>query len=391
MKLHDTDIAIIGAGLAGSTAAAMLGRDGYKVTLVDPSPTHRPEFRCEKLDESQIELLVRTGLSEAVLSQAACDDAVWVVRYERLVDCRPSKRSGIMYADLVNAIRRQIPDCVKQVEVKANHIHTRAGHTEMALSDGSTLRARLAILATGLNPGLRSSLGVECETLSRRHTLCLGFDIAPAPGYKFAFPALTYFPDGPGHRCAYLTLFPVPHGMRANLFTYWEPDDPRLQQWRHEPGAALDALMPGLKTFAGDYVITGRVAVRPIDLVRMSQPARDGLVMVGDAYSTSCPAAGTGANKVLTDINLLASTYIPRWLEKDQILAEDVDAFYRDPVKVACENYCYSKALRLRETATSTSLKHSCWRVARFAAQATIGALRPHLVSSKPRGLLQSS
>jgi 2-polyprenyl-6-methoxyphenol hydroxylase-like FAD-dependent oxidoreductase len=391
MNLQDTDIAIIGAGLAGSTAAAMLGRGGYKVTLVDPSPTYRPEFKCEKLDSSQIELLARTGLSEAVLSQAASDDEVWVVRYGRLVDRRPSRRSGIMYADLVNAIRRQVPGHVKQVAAKANHIDIRGKHTEIDLSDGSSWRARLVVLATGLNPGLRSSVGIECKTLSRRHTLCIGFDIAPGSGKKFMFPALTYFPDSPEHRCAYLTLFPTPHGMRANLFAYWEPEDPRLQDWRHAPQSALDTLMPGLKKFAGDYVITGRVAIRPIDLIRVSQPARDGMVMVGDAYSTSCPAAGTGANKVLTDINLLASTYIPRWLEKNQISAMDVDAFYCDPAKLACEDYCYRKALRLREMTTSASIGNKCWRAARFAAQSAIGAMRPHLVSSKSKELSQFS
>ena len=44
-----TDIAIIGGGLAGSTAAAMLGRAGIPAVLIDPHTVYPPDFRCEKL------------------------------------------------------------------------------------------------------------------------------------------------------------------------------------------------------------------------------------------------------------------------------------------------------------------------------------------------------
>ena len=44
-----TDIAIIGGGLAGSTAAAMLGRAGISAVLIDPHETYPADFRVEKL------------------------------------------------------------------------------------------------------------------------------------------------------------------------------------------------------------------------------------------------------------------------------------------------------------------------------------------------------
>jgi 2-polyprenyl-6-methoxyphenol hydroxylase-like FAD-dependent oxidoreductase len=37
-----------------------------------------------------------------------------------------------------------------------------------------------------------------------------------------------------------------------------------------------------------------------------------GIVLVGDAFSTSCPAAGTGTTKVFTDVERLCNVYIPR-------------------------------------------------------------------------------
>ena len=49
LAMKYTDIAIIGGGLAGSTAAAMLGRAGIAAILVDPHAVYPPDFRIEKL------------------------------------------------------------------------------------------------------------------------------------------------------------------------------------------------------------------------------------------------------------------------------------------------------------------------------------------------------
>lgn len=42
------DIAIVGGGLAGSLAAAVLARAGHRVALVDKRAVHPDEFRVEK-------------------------------------------------------------------------------------------------------------------------------------------------------------------------------------------------------------------------------------------------------------------------------------------------------------------------------------------------------
>ena len=38
---------------------------------------------------------------------------------------------------------------------------------------------------------------------------------------------------------AYLTVFPVQGGMRANLFVYWGMEDARLRKFRHQPKEAI--------------------------------------------------------------------------------------------------------------------------------------------------------
>ena len=91
-----TDIAIVGGGLAGSTAAAMLGRAGVSVILIDPHPVYPPDFRVEKLSGyGQIERFRKTGLAETTLRSATHDGENWIARAGYLLDKRPSQQYEI--------------------------------------------------------------------------------------------------------------------------------------------------------------------------------------------------------------------------------------------------------------------------------------------------------
>src|ERR1700733_3433617 len=118
-RMKYTDIAIIGGGLAGSTAAAMLGRAGIPAVLIDPHPAYPPDFRVEKLSgDEQLERFRKTGIAESVLRSATHDGENWIARFGYLLDKRPSRQFGIMYDSLVNAIRAAIPPAVEQVYAK---------------------------------------------------------------------------------------------------------------------------------------------------------------------------------------------------------------------------------------------------------------------------------
>src|SRR5262249_26830824 len=106
--MRQTDILIAGGGLAGSTAAAMLGRAGHSVVLVDPHENYPPDFRAEKIDGTQARILARTGLADAVLRAATLDGESWVARYGRLVEKRPGDQNGILYHTMVNTVRGEI-------------------------------------------------------------------------------------------------------------------------------------------------------------------------------------------------------------------------------------------------------------------------------------------
>jgi hypothetical protein len=87
-----TDIAIIGGGLAGSTAAAMLGRAGISTILVDPHPIYPCDFRVEKLSgNDQLARLFKTGIAESVLRSTTHEGENWIARFGYLLDRKPRR------------------------------------------------------------------------------------------------------------------------------------------------------------------------------------------------------------------------------------------------------------------------------------------------------------
>ncbi len=374
--MRHTDIAIVGGGLAGSTAAAMIGRAGVDAILIDPHPVYPPDFRCEKLDTLQARILQKTGLADAVLRAATPDRELWVARFGQLVEKRRGAQHGIHYDTLVNTVRGEIPAHTAFVAGKVTAISTGPDRQTISVSGGEDISARLVVLANGLNVGLRQKMGIGRDVISAGHSTSIGFDMKPIGRPAFDFCALTYYGERPADRVAYLTLFPIGGVTRANLFVYRDLHDPWLKQMRDAPAETLLSIMPGLKKLAGDFEITDFVKIRPVDLAITTGHRQAGLVLVGDAFATSCPAAGTGALKVLMDVERLCNEHIPRWLASPGMGADKIEAFYDDPAKVACDADSLAKAYHLRSLSLDGSLPWVARRWARFLLHWTKGILR---------------
>jgi 2-polyprenyl-6-methoxyphenol hydroxylase-like FAD-dependent oxidoreductase len=372
-----TDVAIIGGGLAGSTAAAMLGRAGISATLVDPHQVYPSDFRVEKLSgQVQVDRFRKTGIADATLRKATHDGENWIARFGYLLDKTPSQQYGIMYDALVNSIRAEIPAGVAAVYAKAVSISTSAERQKVVLSNGEEISARLVVLTNGLNVGLRHQLGIERRLISACHSISIGFYMAPVGRPSFDFPALTYFSERPSDRSGYVTLFPIGNTVRANLFVYRQMDDPWLRQMRHAPVETLNALLPRLHRLTGDFEISGDVKIRPVDLYVSSGHRRPGVILVGDAFETTCPVTGTGTDKVFTDVERLCNVHIPKWLATDGMDETKIAAFYDDPVKTACDAWSAAKAFNFRSVSIERGIYWQALRWARFVARLGEGLLR---------------
>ena len=374
--MRHTDVLIVGAGLAGSTAAAMLGRAGIDALVVDPHDVYPPELRCEKLDAGQIEILGRTGLADLVLPETVLASNLWVARFGRLIDNKPGLQRGIMYDRLVNTIRTAIPAAVPFVRGKVSAIATSADRQQVALLNGETISARLVVLANGLNLSLRESLGIVRKVISPAHSVTIGFDIRSAEKAGFDFPALAYYAESPKERAAYVTLFPVAGAMRANYIVYRPLTDPWFAKLRKTPREALIEAMPRLESVVGPFEVSSPVMVRPADLYVSEGHEQPGIVLVGDAFATSCPGGGTGSGKAFTDVERLCKVHIPRWLAGPGMGVEKITAFYADPVKQAYDAFSERAAFELKATSIDPGWRWASRRWAKFLARTAIGSVR---------------
>ena len=362
-----TDIAIIGGGLAGSTAAAMLGRAGISTIVIDPHKVYPFDFRVEKIGgKQQVDRFLKTGIADSVLRSATPCTENWIARFGRLLDKHPTRQYGIMYDDLVTAVRAEIRAPAEMAFAKVVGIATSDERQTLTLSEGEPISARLIVLASGLSVALRHLLGIERKVTSHCHSISIGFDLVPVGRPAFDFPAMTYFSERPSDKIPYITLFPVGARMRANLFTYREADDPWLRQMRREPRATLEAALPRLKRITGEFNIAGDVKIRPSDLYVSSGHRQAGIVLIGDAFELTCPVTGTGTDKVFTDVERLCRVHIPKWLATEGMGAEKTAAFYDDPVKQACDAWSSAKAWNFKSVSIGRGLYWSGQRWARF-------------------------
>jgi 2-polyprenyl-6-methoxyphenol hydroxylase-like FAD-dependent oxidoreductase len=223
---------------------------------------------------------------------------------------------------------------------------------------------------------LRDQLGIERIVTSPCHSITVAFDLAPRDAAAFDFSALTYYPERPADRMAYLTLFPIRETMRANLMVYRTMDDPWLRDMRRDPEHCLFQLMPNLRRLTGEIKVVGPIKIRPADLYVTEGHRQAGIVLVGDAFSTSCPAVGAGTGKVFTDVERLCNVHIPAWLSSPAMGADKIAQFYDDPVKRACDEASATKAFRLRSMSIDEGFSWHAQRWLRFMVRAAIGTAR---------------
>lgn len=80
-----------------------------------------------------------------------------------------------------------------------------------------------------------------------------------------------------------------------------------------------------------------------------------GLVFIDDAHQTPCPAAGTGINRLLTDVQKLTA-HAKRWSEAGDFSAARLAAFYGDPVKRQMDDQAIHDAMFRRGISANPAL-----------------------------------
>jgi 2-polyprenyl-6-methoxyphenol hydroxylase-like FAD-dependent oxidoreductase len=347
----DAEAIVIGAGFAGALIALLLARQGRSTLVIDPHAVHPGDFRCEKLSRDQAQLIVELRVGQAFGLAADGDPADLTKR-------------GFAYDEMVNGLRALWPEDVTQIVGKAVSIVPSPHRSRVTLADGRTLAAKLVVLATGLGERLRGDLGLKRRVMSPAHSVGLGLTLEAPAAQRDALIGLVQPGERLGDGVGYASFFPAGSGVRLNLFLYDPPQSERVARFRTDPLGELVRALPSLKTKLAGVRVVSPVQMRVTDLYAIDQPARDGVVLIGDARRTSCPASGTGVTRILQDAKLLNALYLPRWFSADKIDAEQIGGFYGEPSLTALDRTAHRRSLNGRRSATRKSLY---WRARRWA------------------------
>lgn len=370
--------------MAGTLAAVVLARSGHSVTLIDPHEIVPKQFRVEKIAGAQVDLMRKLQVFAPIAEASTPFSSIINARAGRIVDRTHSPHFGILYHDIVRVLRAQLPAAAALVIDKVVGIANGPRIQTLSLASGREVTADLIVLATGMSDALRYRLGIGRHLIVPRQSISFGFSLAPDQSQMRPLQALTYYGSGAGNQVDYLSLFPIGGGLRANLFTFVDHRDPWIARFRRDPVTELHAAMPGLASFLGTFRTTEPVNNWVMDLSIAENAVQDGVILIGDAFQTSCPAAGTGVTRLLTDIDRLCNVFIPRWLSSPGLGREKLSQFYGDEIKRNVDAMAMSASHFRRSLTVQPGIEWSLRRRHHFLRRRLIGGMGRLIPSIHP-------
>jgi 2-polyprenyl-6-methoxyphenol hydroxylase-like FAD-dependent oxidoreductase len=360
----DADVIIVGAGLAGSAAASVLGKQGRRVILVDSRLTFPAVFKAEKIEPDQVELLRRMGLLELILPRARRIREIRSYYNGRLFRTVWEEQYGLSYSDMVNPLRANLFEFerAKFKMARVEGIENSPELQRVTLASGEQLSARLLILASGVTGQIPAALGLKRTSIQNHRCLAAAFTVERTDGQHFDFDSATCYPESTALGVDYITFFPIGDTMRVNLFAFPTSGEDWTRTFLQNPEDELDKFFPGMRESIGRFRITTNIETSTVQLYLSESHVLPGVVMVGDAAQNACPSTGMGVSKVLNDVDLLCREYVPRWFETPGMGVRKIAQFCDDPRKRAVDEKALRGALYRRQARTNKTLR---WKIHR--------------------------
>lgn len=359
---HLPEVIIVGAGLAGTTAALVLGAQHRRVILIDSRPSYPPVFKAEKVEPDQAQLLERLGLLQALLPRAGRIQQIQSYYNGRHFKTIATEQYGLFYSDIVNSLRASLDGTVQFKTGRVTRIENSPNLQSVTLDNGERLATRLVVLACGLNGELLGDLGLRRIMIRKNHSEAIAFTLARPNGGAFEFDAATCFPPTQRPGVDYLSLFRIGDTMRANLFAFPRADESWSRRFLQYPERELELCFPYFRLAVGGYRIVSKIETSLIHLYRTEGDPAPGVVLIGDAGANVCPSTGMGLSKVFTDVEVLCSDCLSRWLETPGMGVDKLADYYNDPRKHAVDATALHDAHYRRRARTDRSLR---WKIHR--------------------------
>ncbi len=328
------DIAVVGGGLVGAAAAALLAQQGRQVLLLDRS---RPVAWNRDMPRDLRVFAISPG-SAKILDSCQVWDAISAARASAYQTMQVTTTAGgeltfhahqhglsqLGWIVENKLIQSQLwLHLEQQVELAApteiSKLTPGKRHTLLELADGSRVRAGLLLAADGARSLVRGELGISTSTRDYQQRALVAELETEIPNQGVAWQV--FLQAGP------LALLPLGDGRSSMVWSLPTAQAEAATGWdKHRLSAELTLASNGR---FGQIKVVSQVAAFPLRLLLAKQMRQNRILLLGDAAHQMHPLAGQGVNLGFQDAAALAQQLADIDLQDQQALDVALDKFER--------------------------------------------------------------
>ena len=307
------DILILGAGIAGCSAAISLASAGHKVRVLEKQPAWRFQSSGIFVYSNGLEVLQDLGVLKGILD-AGFSIPDGVNRYldntgQPIVETRyPGARNGtvpaivgIKRAELHRVLANRMAELNIPVTLGANAIELTQSESQVAVSmaDGQVIQAELLLGADGIHSWVRTQIAPDIQP---RYS---GFGIWRSVHQRPTDLTQKIMMMGPGKRFG---IMPISDDRLYTFGTVLHPEHAFIptEKWVDSMKLQLMEFAGPAKPFLAELGEQNEVFFTAVEEVVMPLPWHRGRVLlIGDACHASTPFMGQGGAMAMQDALVL--------------------------------------------------------------------------------------
>ena len=315
----DADIIIVGAGIIGATFAALLGRSGWRVALVESTAAGADTWKVT--DDPRV--LAITRASEKIFRRINIWDRigteqigyfrrmhVWdenglgQIHFDSASLCQPTLgyiiAGGVIQTALHTALSNM--DTIKWYRpVQSVLLEKHDDAVVLGLDDGRRLRSRLVVAADGANSTIRELAGINLESHDYRQSALVCVVQTERPHENIA--RQRFLAHGP------LAFLPMSGPTRCGIVWSTDPEH-AVTLMEMDTNSFNRELETAFASELGGIVDSGTRVTFPLRRAQAAQYCQSRLALIGDSAHNVHPLAGQGLNLGLLDAATLAEIII---------------------------------------------------------------------------------